>query len=644
MLRSFVTPSPSSPRILPLLLLGQVLALPASAQTPPWPDPVANHVLPYQSLPITHGPVLGGITAQSVRIWIRCSEETDFEVLADTRLPFDETSRSVSGRTDPERDLTGWVDLEGLEPSTTYVYAVRIDGEIADTRVDFNDPWPSFQTLPDSSSYEHEFNPDGRFNFSFSIGACQRQRSPRDNYGIYADPPAFDRLWEEHREDLAFHIINGDYTYEEVLDGTASGLENNYKLYLDRGRSLNRFLRHVPMFTMFNDHEMTDNLDGAGEPGLRDGGYLVRDPAVRVWEYYAAWANDTEPHKGPVLLGDGTAETETVLHDPDADFTGLDLSTVSTLHVGPFFKEGPRDKARRGGPNIGVYRIEEVVDGQRLRVAPPFRETDRPLTYGIGRHHYWDRIVGNCHFLFLDTRSERAKWKGVTHAHDANRFILGETQRSWFLETARDSPAEILFVISGDPWVIYHSAFHVRGDSTDSKGDGFAGYVHEREILLEALDEIEKPVLLLTGDVHHPFACRVTDNVWEFLCSPINSANHPLGTAGLPPLGGWFDSEGRKVKIKWCGGYPDNVHYLRQRHTTYTVIDVNNVVRAGRPEGAGYQFLAYDEPQVVVRFHDGYSGKLLYAEGISTADARPEGEAFPKKNRFGHWKKEATTE
>jgi hypothetical protein len=118
----------------------------------------------------------------------------------------------------------------------------------------------------------------------------------------------------------------------------------------------------------------------------------------------------------------------------------------------------------------------------------------------------------------------------------------------------------------------------------------------------------------------------------------MNSANHPLGTAGLPPLGGWFDSQGRKVKIKWCGGYPDNVHYLRQRHSIYTVIDVNNIIRAGRNDGPGYQFLAYDEPQVIVRFHDGYTGDLLYAEGISTLDAKPEGEAFPKINRFGHWK------
>ena len=203
----------------------------------------------------------------------------------------------------------------------------------------------------------------------------------------------------------------------------------------------------------------------------------------------------------------------------------------------------------------------------------------------------------------------------------------------------KNTEAEFIFIVSPDPWFIYHSAYHVRGDSTESKGDGYCGYVHEREELTTVLDAIPKPVLLLTGDVHHPVAAQITDNVWEFLVSPVNSANHPIGTAGLPPLGGWFDSEGRTIKIKWLGGYPDNVHYLRQRHTVYSVISVNNIVKAGRKEGPGYQFLAYDAPQVVVSFHDGYTGELLYSEGISTIDAKPPGKPGEKKNRFGHWNK-----
>ena len=144
--------------------------------------------------------------------------------------------------------------MDGLKANTRYFYALRLRGEIVDIRASMDDPWPSFRTLPDGRSFAHEYNPEGRFNFSFSVGSCQRQRSPEDTYGIYANPPVFDTLWKRHRDRLSFHIINGDYTYEETLNGSKTGLDDNYKLYLDRGRSLNRFLRHVPMFTMFNDH------------------------------------------------------------------------------------------------------------------------------------------------------------------------------------------------------------------------------------------------------------------------------------------------------------------------------------------------------------------------------------------------------
>jgi hypothetical protein len=127
---------------------------------------------------------------------------------------------------------------------------------------------------------------------------------------------------------------------------------------------------------------------------------------------------------------------------------------------------------------------------------------------------------------------------------------------------------------------------------------------------------------------------QVTDNVWEFMIGPINSAGHPLGTLGLPPLGGLFDSEGRTVKIKWLAGFPDNVHYSRLRNTYYGVVNVNNVMRASKPEGTGYQFVPYDEPQVVVQFYDGYTGRLQYAEGISTLDAKPNPEVAPKVSRW----------
>ena len=154
-------------------------------------------------------------------------------------------------------------------------------------------------------------------------------------------------------------------------------------------------------------------------------------------------------------------------------------------------------------------------------------------------------------------------------------------------------------------------------------------------MLLNAFDKLPKHVMILSGDVHNSMSIQISDNVWEFLCAPMNSTGHPISTAGDPPFGGTFDSEGRDVQIKWTLGFPNNVHYSRLRGTSYGVVQINNVMKTARPEdkGPGYQWVAYDEPQVVVRFHDGYTGRLLYAEGISAAQAEREheGEAETEK-------------
>lgn len=617
------------------LVFPALLAAAGLAQVADWPDPVANHVLPRQSTPLTHGPMLGRPAPRSMRVWLRTRQVSDFEVAYSPTLPLDESSPFVQGRTDPDRDNTAFVDLTGLEPNTRYYYGIRFGDYLADTRMEIDSPWPSFRTLPGQSSYADPLNnPDGLFNFAFSIGCGLRQRTPEaeDNFGIYANPPSFRTLFNNHAEELAFHIVNGDYTYEEALDGTLDGYRANYKLYLERGRNVSNLFRYVPTLFTYDDHEVNSNLDGAGEVGLGDGDYLRRDPALKVWDEYAAWANEPSPLRAPIRFGRARLDGD-VLHDPDADFSTLGLDQLSTLHIGPRIRGSAQSKQQRGGDNVGVYRVAQVLDSKRLRVEPPFRTTGQ-APYSIGTHHYYDKRVGNTHFFFLDTRGERSDFI-ADRAHDPDRFILGETQRSWLLDGVRNSDAEILFIVSSIPWTIYHSSYHVRPENgTGSKGDGFCGYVWEREQIVPVLDEIEKPVVVFTGDVHNSFVVQLTDNVWEMMVGPMNSSGHPVGTAGLPPLGGWFDSEGRAVKVKWLGGYPDNVPYPRLRNTYYAVVQVNNILQAAKPEGVGYQFVPFDEPQVVVRYYEGLTGKLAYAEGISAADAKADRTPKPKISRW----------
>ena len=106
------------------------------------------------------------------------------------------------------------------------------------------------------------------------------------------------------------------------------------------------------------------------------------------------------------------------------------------------------------------------------------------------------------------------------------------------------------------------------------------------------------------------------------MCGPLGSTGHPLGTLGNPPTGGIFNSMGRDVEMRWVSGFANNLPYQRIRNTYYGIVQVNNVLPLGHPEKAAHQWAAFDEPSVTVRWHDGYTGRLVYAETITTRDAR----------------------
>jgi len=605
-----------------LALVACGLVSTATGQT--WPDPNAHDVVPYETSGMTHGPCIGAPTENSARIWIRTGTPVPFEVLYDTHLPLGADCQTASGRTDAASDNTGWVQLNGLLPGTRYYYAIRIDGQLADLRLNYHDTWPSFRTLPDvSTCRDPKYNPRGLFNFAFSIG-CGASQDPVRSGGQYASPPAFDTILRQFGDEIAFHVMNGDAIYEELRDGTREGIRANYRLYWHRGRSWARLIRNVPVLFMYDDHEVGWDIHGCGEEGLGAGKWLIRDIGTSVWQEYCGWSSYPQSLHGREQFGSATLTAgDPQLRDANADFSALDLTTASTLHVDPYTPmlkdQTPIYRpVKQSNKNAGVYSISRVVDRHTLQLDRPARASGM-VPYSIGTHHWYDRQIGNCHLFVLDTRGERTR-PNFGDYRDPSRSILGAVQKRWLLDGISRSSADFIFVVSPDPLVVYHTAFHVdpqRGGVP--KGDGFSSFVYEREQLITQFDQLHKPVLVFTGDVHASACVRITDNVWEMMCGPMGSTNHPIGTCGggTMPLGGDWNSQGRSVRVKWVGTFPDNVNYARLRQPYFAVVQVNNVTPSPRPEGTGYQWMAFDAPQVVVRWHDGYSGRLVYAEGIS---------------------------
>ena len=76
---------------------------------------------------LTHGPMLGGITSDSVKVWARTSDPGEFMVRFGTDAN-QLNQESSTGITAISRDNTGSLLLEGLKADTEYHYQVHVNG------------------------------------------------------------------------------------------------------------------------------------------------------------------------------------------------------------------------------------------------------------------------------------------------------------------------------------------------------------------------------------------------------------------------------------------------------------------------------------------------------------------------------------
>ncbi len=575
-----------------------------------------------QDSSVTHGPILGRPGPREMGVWVRTSRPATFTVRYG--LQPDRLDQAASGQTRLDRDQTGWVHLTGLRPDTKYHY--RIEGGAGG----------SFRTLPEPEPFRHpELNPRGLFNFRFEF-ACGNNQNPRQGCG--PELPAFKTMLAQLKDKVHFAIQNGDWLYEEAREFSAdawlkqaggempavvrhaptiAGVWENYKLYLSRGANLAAWHREVPSLFTFDDHEILNDIWGAGSAGLRDRRAVFRDIGTQAWYDYLGWSNPVAFTQG---IRFGRAELKgggDVLADREADFTSLDLKQASNLHIhwgGP--TAGVNDNALDGvggDPNAGVYDVVEILGKHRLRIRPAARQ-DGAASYSIGRRSYFRTRVSNCDFFLLDTRSHR-DMHDVRQPDKPGISMLGKAQKEWLLEGMRSSDADFFFVVSSVNFMIPH----VGGGAvrTENKDDAWTTFVAEREELIRAWDGLGRPVFVLTGDLHNSFAVRITDRVWEFASGPHNSQNHIVGDEGDRPASGPFNSRGRTCEIRWSSAHLNDVPREELRHPLFCVVQVNNVYNSPKRLGEE-RWVAYPRPQVVFQYYDGRTGDLRYAEAVTS--------------------------
>ncbi|MDG1071348.1 MAG: alkaline phosphatase D family protein [Akkermansiaceae bacterium] len=579
---------------------------------------------------LTHGPMLGKPTTDSVLVWGRTSEEGEFVVkygLAEDAL--DQTSQPAT--TKIGHDLTGFTQLSGLKGDTRYHYQIFVEGNPHGLP-------GSFLTLPSKKESIHpEHNPEGLFNFRFEVGSCANQNPI---HGIGHRAPVYENLNQDWANKTHFHIMNGDWLYEElrtypaeawrltqgvntlppVVENAPSivGVWENYKLYMNRGVERAKWHRNVPSYFTFDDHELVNDIWGSAETGKRHRRTVFRDIGTRAFYDYLGWANPVA-HSNEVHIGRGQMkEGSDLIIDPNTDFTKLPLDEMGNLHVHWGTPEAGVNDLKfdndEGHKNSYVYDIAKVVDKHTLQLHMPAKVSDT-VSYSIARRSYGNFRVANCEFFLLDTRSSR-DMHDVTDRGKEGISMIGKSQREWLLKSMKESDADFFFLTSSVPFMIPHSGaggFEAAGN----KEEAWTGFFHEREKLIDEWDKLGKKVFVLTGDLHNSFAIKITDNVWEFCCGPHNSVNHvPKNDEMDRPATGIFDWGPRKCDIRWSSYILPDLPRLERLYPHFCVVQVNNVFNMPKKLG-DKRLVAYPHPQVIFQYYDGRTGELAYAEAIS---------------------------
>jgi phosphodiesterase/alkaline phosphatase D-like protein len=582
---------------------------------------------------MTHGPMLGKPTSTSMRVWARTSLPTEFEVRYGSS-PLDLTSVVKSGSTTWDHDCASYVELVGLEPNHRYHYQVYVAGFPQGDAGDF-------KTLPSTElCRDPKLNPKGLYNFRFEVGCCANQ-NPEN--GIGHSLPLYKTMNKRIADQVDFAIMNGDWLYEELRETppkvwlanasltesstprvvdvmpTIIGVWENYRLYLSRGVPLRQWHRRVPSYFTFDDHELVNDIWGAGTAGRRHRRTVFRDIGTQAWYDYLGWANPVA-HDASIPFGkaDLTAGSGRLV-DRAADFSKLKLSDLSNLHVHWGTPTAGVNEMKHdddsGDPNSKVYDIVRVIDDHTLEIDPPAVATGTS-SYSIGRRSYGNFRVSNCDFFLLDTRSHR-QMHDMSQPSKPGMSMLGDAQREWLIQSMKSSDADFFFVVSSVPMMVPHSGAGGFEFDAKNKEEAWVAFLDEREKLVQFWDSLGKPVMVLTGDLHNSFSIKVTDRVWEFCCGPHNSVNHvPKLDEGDRPATGKYLSGTRECDIRWSSYILPDIPRLERCYPYYCMVQLNNVFNMPQKIG-GTRWVAYPHPQVILQYFDGRTGDLAYSETLS---------------------------
>ena len=212
---------------------------------------------------LVHGPLLGSLTDQRAKFWIRTLHESQFRVLisehANMASPVYSNLASISA----DRDFTGIADLQNLSPNTRYYYQLELNGR-AESAI------YAFTTFPQRNQPAQ---------FSIGFGGCAGYT------------PWHERMWRLIAQyDLPLFLLTGDNVY--IDDPTRPGVQD-YVYYRRQSRpEFRELVAGTSIAAIWDDHEFGDD-DSWGGPD-------IESPAWKI----PVWKTFKNNWNNPAYAGD----------------------------------------------------------------------------------------------------------------------------------------------------------------------------------------------------------------------------------------------------------------------------------------------------------------------------------------------------
>lgn len=224
-------------------------------------DAVAAEVAPEPCHPvgagakISHGPISGGSTADSLRLAVRldgpAKVQFRLQMLGGTGAPID----SGCALAKADGDFAVVVDAEGLQPATEYLITPIVDD----------------QAQPDRAVFSRTFANSGEATpLSFVFGSCCRYSD--DGKKTFCDGKTFEVVAKLDEKPWFFGLI-GDWTYPDYAFVPTLGKDkdgNNYTVHpaeltkswqrrLTDKYPIRKVLAAMPLAYVWDDHDFAEN-------------------------------------------------------------------------------------------------------------------------------------------------------------------------------------------------------------------------------------------------------------------------------------------------------------------------------------------------------------------------------------------------